>query len=78
LIPESSPSYGRIEGIMIHEVKPGTPAATTGLRKGDVITSINHDKVTTIEQGLKAAAKSHNEILLNINRGNSALFLLIQ
>ena len=36
------------DGVLVSEVKAGTVADTAGLQKGDVITAINDDKVTSL------------------------------
>jgi len=47
-IEEQSPLYGQVEGVQVLEVQPGSPAARTGLRKGDVITSVNRQPVPDV------------------------------
>ncbi|MBI5450876.1 MAG: DegQ family serine endoprotease [Gammaproteobacteria bacterium] len=65
-------------GIEVADVAQGSPAWLVNLRKGDVITSINRRPVTTLEEMKQALKLSERGILLNINRGSSALFVLIQ
>ncbi len=77
-ITEDSPLLGRVEGVMIYEVEPGSPAAGAGLRARDVITSINRREISTPEEALQAARRGGQRILLNLRRGDTALFLLIQ
>ena len=60
------------------DVAPGSPAAAAGLRKGDVIVSANRQPVTNLEELQKAAQGSGRGLLLNIRRGNGALFILMQ
>ncbi len=60
------------------KLEPGSPAQRTGLRKGDIIRSVNRKQVTNLKQ-LRAAAKLNKQsMLMNIQRGNAAMFLLIQ
>ena len=75
-IEEGSRLYGRIEGVVVIEVKPGSPAASAGLRKGDVIVSANRKKIKNLTEFKKAIKKSR-KLLLNLRRGNSALFLYL-
>lgn len=72
-----SPLYGNVEGIMVVAVEQDSKAWNSDLRPGDVITSVNQQKVKNI-QGLKdGIAKAGNYVLLNILRGPQAIFLVL-
>ena len=75
-IQEGSRLHGRIEGVLVLNVEKGSPAARAGIRKGDVITSANRKKIKNLDD-LKAAIKGSKKLLLNIQRGNAALFLYL-
>ncbi len=74
-IPPGTSGHG--EGVLVAGVKRGSPAAQSGLRKGDLITSVNRRPVTKTKELQRIAANSKT-LLLNIQRGRGALFLLIQ
>lgn len=76
-IEEGSRLYGRVEGVLIFELDQGSPAWRAGLRVGDVITSVNRKTVKRVEE-LRKAVNSSKSLLLNIRRGNGALFLYLQ
>ena len=76
-IQPDSKLYGRIEGVIISDVVVGSPAALTGLRRGDIITSANRKDVKNIAE-LKTAIANNKSLLINIRRGNSSLFLFLQ
>ena len=65
-------------GIRIVNVEPGAPALRFGLRQGDVILSANRQVVNSLEQLRKAAAQSKDRLVLRVQRGNAALFLVLQ
>ncbi len=44
----------KIDGVLISHVKPVSPAADEGLRKGDIITEVNGTGVSSVEQFLDA------------------------
>lgn len=76
-IQPNSKLYGRIEGVIVTAVEPGSPAAHTGLRRGDIITSANRKNIKNISE-FQAAIASNKTLLVNIRRGNSSLFLFLQ
>lgn len=76
-IPPGSKLYGRIEGVIISDVISGSPAAQSGLRRGDIITSANRKNINSIAE-LQSAIKKNKSLLINIRRGNASLFLFLQ
>jgi len=77
-IEEGSPLYGQIEGVLVVETQQNSPAWRAGLRKGDVAVSANRRTVTDFTTLAEALKQSRRGILLNVIRGSSALFILIQ
>lgn len=63
--------------LVIQNVEQGSPAWYARLQKGDVILSVNRQRVHTLEELRKAAGKN-GQLLLNIQRGNAALFVLLK
>ncbi len=65
-------------GVEVTSVKKGSPAWQVGLRSGDIIVTINRKSVNSISDIKKQAVKKHQQsIALNIHRGRSALFLVL-
>jgi S1-C subfamily serine protease len=66
---------GTDQGVVIREVAPLSPAATAGLKVGDVIVSINGTAVTTREEAVNAiqALKAGDKVSLEIQRGSENL-----
>jgi len=77
-IGENSPLSGRIEGVLVAEVEPGSRAWRHGLRQGDVVLAVNRERVRTIAQLKAAVGAGGSALMLNIQRGRAALFILIQ
>lgn len=71
------PAGAELSGIVITEISTGSPAWDAGLREGDIIVSANRKQVHSLK-ALKNAAKNERALLLNIRRGNNAMFLLLQ
>jgi serine protease Do/serine protease DegQ len=77
-LDESSPLYGKVEGVLVSEVAAGSPAQRGGLRPGDVLTSVNRRSVASLAELNEAAAAGGGRLLLNVRRGEAALFILLQ
>jgi serine protease Do len=72
-----SPVHGNIHGVLIVSADEETKAWQSDLRPGDVITSVNQEKITSIAELKAATAKANKTLLLNILRGPSAIFLVV-
>ncbi len=72
------PLAGRIEGLEVLEVERGSRAWRAGLRRGDVIVSVNRMRVQNLEDLRRAVRHSRDGLLLNIRRGEGALFIVIR
>jgi len=77
-INEGSPMFNQAEGIYVINTDAGSPAARAGLRKGDVIVSVNRAPVNDLDSFKDALKLSSRGILLNVRRGDTALFIIIQ
>lgn len=76
-IKQTDIRVGLVEYLQVAEVTPGSAAWNTGLRKDDIIYSINKQLVKTFEDAY-AAARSSRSLLMNIKRGEQAMYLLIK
>ena len=63
--------------IIVSKLEPGSPAVHAGLRNEDIIHSINKQPVVDFDQ-MQEALKDPRGLLLNIQRGQRGLFLLIR
>ncbi|MDX1569318.1 MAG: DegQ family serine endoprotease [Xanthomonadales bacterium] len=75
-IPEEHPLYGEVEGVMVTEVERGSKAAREGLQPGDIITSINRESVTSIEEAVELI-EDDERYLLTVRRGAAPFFVVI-
>ena len=64
--------------LVISSVSRGSPAWNARLREGDLILSVNRAPVKTLADLKKMVKFSDQQILFNVQRGQTALFILIQ
>jgi serine protease Do len=64
-------------GVVVTEVDPASPAASAGLKEGDVIQEVNHHAVTNSEDLSSALRKANGESLLLVNRGGNKLYMAV-
>jgi serine protease Do len=62
-------------GVVVTDISPSSPEASTGLRKGDVIQEVNHQPVKNVSQLNEAVHKSGKNPLLLVNRQGTTLFI---
>jgi Do/DeqQ family serine protease len=69
---------GDNRGVQVQAIAPGSPAARSGLRPGDVVIGINRRPVENLADFQKLANPQAPELLLHVRRGQGALFILIR
>ena len=67
-----------MKGVAITKIKPNSLAEQRGLKSGDVIIGINRQKVENLDQLRKILESKPSAIALNIIRGDSNFYLLVQ
>jgi len=68
---------GLENGVLLKEVKPGSPAADSGLQAGDVLVSINRETIGSVSQ-LESIAKNlprEKSLPVLVQRGNARTFV---
>ncbi|RKY06289.1 MAG: serine protease, partial [Planctomycetota bacterium] len=68
------------EGVVVVEVKPGSPAARAGIRGGMVIFSVNRNEVADVGQFNEAMKESEEskKVLLLVGTGRYAQYVVLQ
>jgi len=64
--------------VYIYDVKQGSAAWYGRLRKGDVILSVNKRRVHSLDDVAKAIRSKEAPLLVNVQRGREALFILLK
>lgn len=77
-IPRNHPLYRQVNGVMVASMKRGSKIWRSGLEPGDIIVSVNRTAVDSVNQFLKIAGKIRGELLLRIQRGNQALYVVLR
>ncbi|AHG21232.1 serine endoprotease [Chania multitudinisentens RB-25] len=75
---ELSNSSGKEKGVKVDNVKAGSAAARIGLKKGDVILGVNQQPVQNLGELRKILDSKPSVLALNIQRGDTSLYLLMQ
>jgi Do/DeqQ family serine protease len=70
-------SRDQVEGVLLEKVQQGSPAARADLRAGDIIVSANRFRVRSIDE-LKQVVDPQGPLLLNVQRGGAAFFVILK
>ncbi|MGS0680426.1 DegQ family serine endoprotease [Shewanella sp. 125m-7] len=65
-------------GVEITDVAQGSPAAASGLIKGDVIVGVNRTKVNNLKTLKSALEEQKGSVALKIKRDNTSLYLILR
>ncbi|MGZ5927172.1 MAG: DegQ family serine endoprotease [Rhizomicrobium sp.] len=65
-------------GVQVTSVQTGSKAERAGLRKGDIVTSVNQDEIAGPDEFAAQAKASPKRLLLALIRDGRALFLVMQ
>ena len=76
-LPESLRRPGQADGVLVDSVKPDSRAWRASLRKDDIILSANRVPLHNLED-FRQAAQGQRKLLINVQRGDGAMFILLQ
>jgi serine protease Do len=67
------------KGVVVSSIDPSSPAASQGLRQGDVIQEVNHRAVANVEEFRRALAGSEKQpVLLLVNHGGVTSYVVVE
>jgi len=66
-----------VEGVVISNIDPNSPAAQSGLQQGDVIESLDRHPVHNVNDFNTLAGQAKGQVLLRINRQGSGAYVVI-
>jgi serine protease Do len=65
------------EGVVVTGISPSSPAADSGLRRGDVIQEVNRQPVRNAQDFERAMRASKDETLLLVNRQGHTMYVAV-
>jgi Do/DeqQ family serine protease len=77
-LPSDSPTYGKVQGVMVREVERGSRAWANGLRPGDIIMSVSQQPVSDLKEFFELVNKEDSALLLHVLRGNAAAYIVVK
>ena len=77
-IHEQHLQRGRVDYLEIMSIEPGSNAAAAGFRQGDIIFSINKQLTRTFDEVFALVEANGNGMIMNIQRGNRELYILLK
>ncbi len=78
--PNSPFVVPEVNGVLVVQVLPNTAAATAGIRRGDVVTEINGQPITSADQLQRIVERSgvNQELQVKVQRGNQTNTLAVR
>jgi S1-C subfamily serine protease len=78
--PNSMFAIPEVKGVLVMRVVPNSPAATAGIRRGDVIVQIDNKAITTAEQlqGVVEDSRLGEMLQVKVQRGNQTQVLSVR
>ena len=73
----SATTKDQVEGVLLEKIETNSYAWKAGLRPGDIIVTANRYRVRTIDE-LKQIANPRAPLLINLQRGGEAFFVVLQ
>jgi serine protease Do/serine protease DegQ len=77
-IPDGVPEYRGEQGAFVADVERGSRPWRSGLRPGDLITSVDRQPVRDVEDFLRKIDGKARQLLVGVRRGNGAAFMVLK
>ena len=74
----SNSDVGGLKGVKVDNVQAGSAAARIGLKKGDMILGVNQQRINNLGELRKLLDTKPSVLALNVKRGDSSIYLLMQ
>jgi serine protease DegQ len=77
-LPSDHPQFGRVQGVWVSAIAPGSAAARFGLRADDLITGVNREAIASVADLSATLSAAKAPTALHVQREGRALFLLVR
>jgi len=77
-IPEEMDPRNGNDGVVISKIRRGSDAFEAGLRKGDIIRSVNNADIDNLPSFEAQIAKKKGAIFLSVQRGRNSMFIAVR
>ena len=78
VLTASQPYQGISNGLLVTDIQHNSQAERFGLQQGDVILSVNKQRISSLNDLQRAAKYSKKQILIRLQRGQRYLYLVIK
>jgi serine protease DegQ len=77
-LPSDHPQFGRVQGVWVSAIAPGSAAARYGLRADDLITGVNREAIASVADLSATLSAAKTPTALHVQREGRAMFLLVR
>jgi len=77
-IEPGMPIYGQVEGVVVTQIEPNSPAARNGLRRYDIVVAVNRRRVRSVQELFAAVRGAEAPLRVSLLRGESLLTLVLR
>ena len=77
-IGRDHPWSGRVQGVEVSSVEPGSRAWESGLRRGDIILAVNREAVRSVEEFADTVEEQEDVLALLVQRGGRRMLVVVR
>ena len=77
-IGRDHPWSGRVQGVEVSSVEPGSRAWESGLRRGDIILAVNREAVRGVEEFAETVEEQEDVLALLVQRGGRRMLVVVR
>ncbi|MDE0054409.1 MAG: Do family serine endopeptidase [Gammaproteobacteria bacterium] len=77
-IGRDHPWSGRVQGVEVSSIEPGSRAWESGLRRGDIILAVNREAVRSVEEFADTVEEQEDVLALLVQRGGRRMLVVVR